>query len=306
MRYPSCADLPRSLARALVILSSLSCKSFRTARNCCILHSFVLVIPLLIVWLSSSTICGTRKTVSSSCWVAIPLAPQLETPKSAQIQATKSPSFGSGKLPQILNQYHKCSRPTNQIRNYIQILLKLFSNSSTQTLFKFYSDFTQFLLKLFSNSSTRNLFKFYSDFIQILLKFFHSNSFQILFRFHSISTQIIFKFFYSKSFQILLRFHSNSTQILLLKLFSNSIQISLNFYSNYFQILLLEIFSNSTQISFKFFYSNYFQNLLLKLFSNSIQISFKFYSKIRKLCHQELYLTSDIKFRLNFAPALTH
>lgn len=61
--------------------------------------------------------------------------------------SNKSQSFGSGKLPQILNQYHKCSRPTNQIRNYIQILLKLFSNSSTQTLFKLYSDFIQILLK---------------------------------------------------------------------------------------------------------------------------------------------------------------
>ncbi len=113
-------------------------------------------------------------------------------PQISSNSSNKSPSFGSGKLPQILNQYHKCSRPTNQIRNYIQILLKLFSNSSTQTLFRFYSDFFQILLKLFSNSSTQN-------------------SFQILFRFHSNSTQL----FSNSSTQNICRFYSDFIQILL-------------------------------------------------------------------------------------------
>ncbi len=221
MRYPSCADLPRSLARALVILSSLSSKSFRTARNCCILHSFVLVIPLLIVRLSSSTICGTRTTVSSSCWVAIPLAPQLETPKSAQIQATKAHPL--------------------DLENSPKFSTNITNAADQQTKFE-------------------TTFKFYSNYFQILL----------------------------------------------LKLFSDSIQISFKFYSNYFQILLLKtlfkFYSDFIQILL-----NYFQILLLKIFADSTQISFRFYSKIRKLCDQELYLTSDIKFRLNFpAPPNTH
>ncbi len=236
MRYPSCADLPSSLARALVILSSLSSKSFRTARNCCILHSFVLVIPLLIVWLSSSTICGTRTTVSSSCWVAIPLAPQLETPKSAQIQATKAHPLDLENSPKFSTNITNAADQQTKFETTFKFYSKLFSNSSTQTLFKFYSDFIQILLKLFSNSSTQN-------------------SFQILFRFLSNSTQIIFKFFYSK-------------------LFSNSIQISFKFYSNYFQILLLKtlfkFYSDFIQILL-----NYFQ-ILLRFHSDSTQKSENF------------------------------
>jgi hypothetical protein len=120
--------------------------------------------------LSSMTICGTCTTVSSSCWVAIPLAPQLETPKSAQIQATKANPL--------------------DLENSPKFSTNIINAADQQTKF---------------------------------------------------------------------------------------------------------------EITFKF-YSNYFQILLLKLFSNYIQISFKFYSKIRKLCHQELYLTSDIKFILNSTP----
>ncbi len=129
VRNASCAGLPISWARTWRILSSFSCTSFSIARSCCILHSAVLVIPLLTVRWRSFTICGTAATVvSSSSLVIFPSSQPKKTPiysfefdKSRNLQKLQKLQF-----PWSRKSSMKTSRGSDPIRSPV-----LCSNSRT-------------------------------------------------------------------------------------------------------------------------------------------------------------------------------
>ncbi len=124
VRNASCEGLPISWAITWMILSSFSCTSFSIARSCCILHSAVLVIPLLTVRWRSFTMCGTAATVVSSSSLAIfPSSQPKKTPTIYSFEFDKSRNLQKLQklqFPWSRKSSMKTSRGSDPIRSDLQ------------------------------------------------------------------------------------------------------------------------------------------------------------------------------------------